>query len=118
MADSPYISLSNNSIDAVMAICETVKTRNSENEISVNMAKGISEFAITNGLVSEKQALWIARNADYWKIPRPKELKDINGKAKAPSVVPVTEPHGSEGNTVKEILAVLQRIEVALIGAQ
>ena len=118
MADSPYISLSNNSIDVIIAICETVKTRNGENEISVNMAKGIGDYVTTNGQVSEKQALWIARNADYWKIPRPRELNDINGKAKAPSVVPVTEPHGAEDNTVKEILEVLQRIEVALIGAQ
>ena len=115
MSDSyNYISLSNNSIDAVRGICQAVKTRNSENEISVTMANGIADFVATNGQVSEKQALWIARNADFWKIARPDELTDIRWEAKKPPTALAHAPSDafeSEGKTLKAILEAVQRIE-------
>lgn len=38
------------------------------------MAIGIADYAEHHGMVSQKQAEWLARNADFHNQPRPTEL--------------------------------------------
>ena len=71
------IQLSEESVRDLIDLCQVVQKRNAKNEISVNMAKGISEYLGTYGMVSEAQAVWLARNADFYKIKRPAELAEI-----------------------------------------
>lgn len=84
------ITLTPASIAEVQKLCETIRLKNPKNEISVNMSKGISDFVQEYGFVSDKQAQWLCRNADFWKLQRPAELSDLvmeNGrKGASPSV--------------------------------
>jgi hypothetical protein len=114
-----HIDLCDASISEVSDICDTVKTRNSQNEISVNMAKGIADFVETNGYVSEKQACWIVRNADYWKISRPFELKDVVWDTKVAPLVKAATKGVTEDDEIldalKAILGAVQRVERSLV---
>ena len=74
---NPTIQLSDESIEEIVSLCELIRRKNPRNEISVNMAKGIAEYASHQGLVTHRQAMWLCRNADHWKITRPTVLADV-----------------------------------------
>lgn len=71
------INLSDRSIAELQDLCRVVAHRNPKNEISVNMSKGIAEYIALHKSVTEPQAQWLSRNADYYKIPRPAELANL-----------------------------------------
>src|SRR5690242_16996325 len=109
-SDDP-ITLSSQSVDLAVTICETVKHKNAKNATSVNMADGISAYVERNGFATPKQAVWLCRNADYWKISRPREMMNVIVKGKArpePSVTPTAAPGSHVAN---RILTSLERIE-------
>ena len=86
-----FIDLSEESIQEALDICRKVEIRNAKNETSVRMAHGIAEYLTAHGFLSRKQAEWLARNADYYRHPRPNELADIVLPTKtSPSTVTVT----------------------------
>jgi len=96
------IPLSRASVQQVQVLCQTILEKNSRNEISVNMAKGISDFVGKNGYVSERQAQWLCNNADFWKIDRPVELREFDIAPKAQGQ-DTPAKHGSKNQTQKVI---------------
>lgn len=87
MRDFPR-RLSKTSIKALRAICKTVAEKCSSNSMSTEMAKGIATAVSEYGSITERQAVWICRNADYWHLDRPDELADVKvpkGKKNEPN---------------------------------
>jgi hypothetical protein len=72
-----FIRLSDESIERIRSLCDLVARKNRRNEQSRTMAVGIAEYAEHHGLVSRKQAEWLARNADFHSQPRPEELREV-----------------------------------------
>jgi hypothetical protein len=106
------ISLSDASIKVVVALCKTIKLKNSNNVISVDMAEGISEYVEIKRLVSKKQAQWLCRNAKFWKAKLPTELLhfelDQVPSAKPIAIMPQNRP--SE-EICRKMIRCLKRIE-------
>jgi hypothetical protein len=73
-----FIHLSDESIEHIRSLCDLVARKNRRNEQSRTMAVGIAEYAEHHGLVSRKQAEWLARNADFYNQPRPEELREVS----------------------------------------
>src|ERR1019366_5219707 len=71
------ILLSEQSVSCVVKICAKIEKHCASNPQSVEMAIGISDYVQNNGHISQKQAVWICRNADYWKMKRPSELANV-----------------------------------------
>ena len=78
------INLSDESVREGIALCSLVARKSPTNETTQKMATGIAEYLEQHGFLSRKQAEWLARNADYHKQPRPKELRGIAYARKEP----------------------------------
>jgi hypothetical protein len=100
------IELCEKSILQVIAICDKVRHNLPNNQKSVDMAEGIAGYVEEKGFVSDKQAVWICRNAGYWKMKRPAEL--VNSAAN----------HVLSDDVAKEILRRLRRIEKRIADGQ
>lgn len=113
------IELSEESVRDLIDLCQVVQKKNSKNEISVNMAKGISEYIDAFGMVSEAQALWLARNADFYKIKRPPELAGIVVARKVSSATPSASLPAASAPLLSfesQVVGYLSRIEQLLSG--
>src|SRR5689334_7701026 len=108
------IQLSDQTINELTSLCQIVLRKNPTNEISANMATGISHYMTTNRVVTEKQAHWLARNLDFYKIERPVELAHItiqrNGSVTTPSVASSSPPITRDAFQ-SQVLIHLSRIE-------
>ena len=71
------ITLSEQSVGYIVKLCKKFEMNNPANSRSIEMADGIAHYVKTHSYISQKQAEWLCRNADYWKSKRPTELKDI-----------------------------------------
>jgi hypothetical protein len=108
------IQLSDTSINAINELCRLVLLRNPKNEISCNMAKGISEYITANRVATERQATWLCRNLSFYKMGRPVELAHIiiqkNGNVATPSAAPSSQPITQDAFQ-SQVIAHLSRIE-------
>ncbi len=71
-------------IRCIRDLCDDLELRCSHNMKAVELCQGISEFVQERGYITEKQAAWLAQNAEYHDLPVPTELKQfmppLNGK--------------------------------------
>ena len=99
------ITLSDQAIQQLSDLCRLVERRNPKNEISINMAKGICQYMNDHQVVTEAQAKWLARNADFYRITRPPELADLE----------IATPNGASSPTFQDqITQSLKRMESML----
>ena len=113
----PVIQLSDPSIQDLISLCQTIERKNAKNEISVNMAKGIADYLGANGTVTARQAIWLARNADFHKIKRPAELADVvvEKKEKNSPAPPAASPEPIvQDDFPSKVIGSLHRIEKLL----
>lgn len=69
------IRFSPDGVETVRRICRRVEEKSQHNQKSVDMAKGISDAIDRCGSLSFKQAVWVARGAEFQGLQRPEELK-------------------------------------------
>lgn len=62
------------SIRQILKICDVVERRSGDNEITAEMSQGMRAWIRKHGFVTEKQGVWIARNAEYHALKVPGEL--------------------------------------------
>jgi hypothetical protein len=82
------IDLSDTSIHDLTELCRLVERRNPKNEISLNMSRGIAEYITDHRVVTEPQAKWLSRNADFYRVRRPPELLDVEIEKKSDNPPP------------------------------
>src|ERR1700676_1789109 len=99
---NPLITLSKPTVEFVIEACETVQQRNPKNEISVSMCNGLAERVAEHGNLSEKQAIWLCRNLDFWKLARPSKLKGVVVPSRP--VTPQAAPANVSGDVLSQIL--------------
>jgi hypothetical protein len=113
------ILLSEQSVSCVVKICTTIEKNCASNPQSVEMAIGIADYVQNNGHVSQKQAVWICRNADYWKMKRPPELTKVvvsnNKKTQQLDAAEVLSQQQQQPNDISlQVLRSVKRIEKLL----
>ena len=71
------IELTNFSVEEVKDRCAAIRRKAFKNAQSVQMAEGIADFAERKNFLHGKQCSWVARNCDFWKLPRPAALVHV-----------------------------------------
>jgi len=108
------ISLSERSVQGVVSLCKRIRRKSSDNHRSAKMAGGIEVFASMRGYISRKQAAWLKRSAEYWRLPFPVELHEINLGADGRAEM----LKSSSGSIcIDDLLSVLRRMEMKLDAA-
>ena len=105
------ITLSELSVEYIIKLCKKIKTNCSNNMQSIEMADGIALYVRTHGRISHKQAEWVCRNADYWKMKRPSELASIVIKSKSAKQSSTSESECQSSDDI--LLQVLRRVKRA-----